>query len=76
LEATHKSKDDLEKLSPREVEVFILLADGMSVKNIAVKLYISPKTVESHKYNILQKLNLSTPTDLTKIAIRKNLINP
>lgn len=76
LEATHKPKDDLEKLSPREVEVFILLADGMSVKNIAVKLYISPKTVESHKYNILQKLNLSTPTDLTKIAIRKNLINP
>jgi DNA-binding NarL/FixJ family response regulator len=69
-EGTHS----LEKLSRREMEVFRLLADGRTIKEIAEKLFISPKTVESHKYNIMQKLQVPTITEMTKIALRKGLI--
>ena len=74
LEETKGSKSGLENLSCRELEVFRLLAGGKPIKEIADELYISPKTVESHKYNILAKLNAHTITDLTKIAIKNKLI--
>ena len=61
-------------LSLREREIFILLAEGLSVKRVSEKLGISPKTVESHKYNIMEKLDLGSVVELTKLAIRKNLI--
>jgi DNA-binding NarL/FixJ family response regulator len=64
----------LEKLSQRELQVFRLLADGKTIKEIAEKLFISPKTVESHKYNIMEKLKVQTLTEMTKIALRKGLI--
>ena len=63
------------KLSKRENEVLPLLADGLSAKKIAERLYISPKTVESHKYSILKKLDLDSVVDLTKLAIKKGLIS-
>jgi DNA-binding NarL/FixJ family response regulator len=63
-----------EKLSTRERQVFTLLADGMSVKATAAKLCISPKTVESHKYNIMEKLHVSSVADLTKKAIEEGVI--
>ena len=75
LEMNQIDKDDFETLSFREQEVFCLLADGKPVKKIGDQLHISPKTVESHKYNIMEKLNVQTMADLTKIAIKKNLIN-
>ena len=68
------NKDLLESLSIREREVFLLLAEGFSIKDISDKLCISSKTVESHKYNIMEKLNVGTIVELTKIGIRKNLI--
>ena len=67
-------QDGLSKLSVREKEVFVLLADGLSIKEIADGLFISPKTVESHKYNIMDKLNVKSLADFTKIAVRKQLI--
>ncbi|MEJ2725914.1 MAG: response regulator transcription factor [Deltaproteobacteria bacterium] len=67
-------KDPFEKLSMRERQVFQLLAEGTPVKRIAEKLDISPKTVESHKYNIMEKLNVNSVAGLTKIAFKKNLI--
>lgn len=67
-------QDGLIRLSLREKEVFPLLADGLSIKEIADRLYISPKTVETHKYNIMEKLEVNSMADLTKIAIKKNLI--
>jgi DNA-binding NarL/FixJ family response regulator len=67
----HTLKDPLSK---REREIFPLLADGTSIKEIAHKLCISPKTVESHKYNIMEKLGANSLTELTKIAIKKKLI--
>lgn len=67
-------KDGIAALSNREKEVFVLLADGLTVKEIAERLYISPKTVESHKYNILDKLDEDSVANLTKIALKKGLI--
>ena len=74
LEGKKTIDDPYESLSRREREVFQLLAEGMNIKNIADKLYISPKTVETHKYNIMEKLQAGSIVDLTKIAIKKNLI--
>jgi DNA-binding NarL/FixJ family response regulator len=62
------------KLSLREKELFPLLADGKPVKEIAKTLGISPKTVETHKYNIMEKLAVNSLAELTKIALRKDLI--
>jgi DNA-binding NarL/FixJ family response regulator len=74
LEKKTTEEDPFNTLSQREKEVFLLLAEGKSVKKIADELFISPKTVESHKYNIMEKLQATSIVDLTKIAIRKNLI--
>lgn len=74
LELGEKVKDRFDRLSLREREVFQLLAEGVSIKAIADQLCISRKTVESHKYNIMEKLNVDTVVDLTKIAIQKGLI--
>lgn len=62
------------KLSRREKEIFIMLADGQSLRMIAEKLHISLKTVEAHKYNICNKLQTSSLSELTKIALRGGLI--
>jgi len=74
LEEKTKTEDPYDILSQREREVFRLLAEGKSIKGIANQLFISPKTVETHKYNIMEKLQATSIVDLTKIAIRKNLI--
>ena len=74
LEEGKSDKNDFESLSQREREIFCLLARGKSIKEIADQLCISPKTVGSHKYNIMGKLHARTMTDLVKIAIKKNLI--
>ena len=74
LEEKSTEEDSFDTLSQREKEVFLLLAEGKGIKKIADELFISPKTVESHKYNIMEKLQTTSIVDLTKIAIRKNLI--
>lgn len=61
-------------LSIREVEIIQNWGNGLSNKEIADKLFISVRTVESHKNHIMQKLNLKTTIDLVKFAIRNNLI--
>ena len=76
LEECGNAKDGFDDLSLREREVFSLLADGRPIKKIAKELFISPKTVESHKYNIMHKLKCRTMGELTKIGIRKNIIKP
>ncbi|MGB0524290.1 MAG: response regulator transcription factor [Flammeovirgaceae bacterium] len=67
--------DDYGKpLSDREIEIIKLLCDGMSAKQIGLELSISPRTVETHKTNILGKLGLSHTIDLVKYAIKQQLI--
>jgi two-component system response regulator NreC len=60
-------------LSNREREVLQLMAEGNSTKQIAVKLHISVKTVETHRRQIMSKLDIHTVAELTKYAIRKGL---
>ena len=62
-------------LSKREIEIIKFWGDGNTNKEIADKLFISTRTVESHKNHIMQKLNFKTSIDLLKFAIRNNLIN-
>jgi DNA-binding NarL/FixJ family response regulator len=60
-------------LSPRERQVLQMIAEGRSTKEIADLLFISVKTVESHRKKIMEKTNLHTVADLTKFAIRRGL---
>ena len=60
-------------LSPREREVLQLVAEGKNMKQIALQLSRSPKTVEMHRRHVMQKLNLYSISELTKYAIRKGL---
>ncbi len=63
-----------QNISPREMEVFKLFAEGMSNREIADKLFISVRTVETHKNNIMRKINLKTTVDLVKFALKNNII--
>ncbi|KOX02311.1 regulator [Streptomyces sp. NRRL B-1140] len=63
-------------LTPREEEVLKLVAEGHSSKEIADLLFISIKTVQRHRANLLQKLGLRDRLDLTRYAIRAGLIEP
>ncbi len=60
-------------LSDREREVLQLMAEGYSTKKIAQKLHISVKTVETHRRQMMSKLDIHTIAELTKYAIRKGL---
>ncbi len=68
-----KSKNN-QQLSKREMEVLQLFAGGMSNRQIAEKLFISVRTVETHKNNIMKKINLKNTVDLVKFAIKNNII--
>ena len=62
------------ELSKREIEIVELFSEGLSYKEIANRLYISTRTVESHKNNILEKLELKTIVDMVKYAIKNGII--
>jgi len=66
--------DPLSSLTQRERMVVQLAAEGMSNAEIAEKLFISPRTAETHRTNLLRKLGLQTQTDLVRFAIRKGMI--
>ena len=66
----------VEVLSEREFDVFMALANGKTVNQIAETLHLSPRTVGTHLYNIKQKLNASNQTELALIAIKSGLMNP
>ncbi|QKG79138.1 response regulator transcription factor [Tenuifilum thalassicum] len=63
------------KLTPREMEILKMVAQGYSNQLIAEKLFISVRTVESHKNHIMQKLELTTVVDLVKYAIKNKIID-
>ena len=64
------------ELSPREREVLQLLAEGKSMKEVAAVLDISPRTVEFHKYRIMELLGVKTTAELVQYAIKHGLIAP
>ena len=63
-------------LTPREEEVLKLIAEGYSGKEIADLLVLSPKTIERHRANLLEKLGMRDRLELTRYAIRTGLIEP
>ncbi|MGA2417247.1 MAG: response regulator transcription factor, partial [Candidatus Sulfotelmatobacter sp.] len=65
---------DLPTLTAREREVTQLLAEGKSSKEVATLLNLSTKTVETHRSNIMRKLNLHSIRDLVVYAIKNNII--
>lgn len=65
-----KSDNPLDQLSDRELEVFELTGKGLSTKEIGEKLHISVKTVESHRANIKDKLQIDTANELMRHAVR------
>jgi len=71
---TSESKEQAITLTKRENEILKLFAEGLSNKEIADKLFISIRTVESHKNNIMQKLELKSTVELIKYAIRNKII--
>jgi DNA-binding NarL/FixJ family response regulator len=64
----------LDGLTSREREVFLLLAEGKSPSEAAKTLFLSPKTVHTHRQHILEKLGLRTTTELIRFALREGLI--
>lgn len=68
---TQRSK--LAALSEREREVLQMLAEGKSTKNTALTLHVSPKTIESNRRRIMEKLDIHSVAELTKYAIREGL---
>ena len=64
-----------DKLTARENEVLQLIAEGKSSKEIGIILFLSSKTVDVHRKNIMNKINLFTIPDLTKYAIKQGITN-
>jgi DNA-binding NarL/FixJ family response regulator len=73
IAADHEAYNDL---SRREKEIFLMLADGRTVKEAAFDLGLSPKTVETYKYRLMRKLHAENVIDLAKLAIRSHLVEP
>ena len=64
-----------EQLSERELEITLMLTKGARVPDIAVYLNISAKTVNTYRYRMFEKLNISTDVELTHLALRNKLIS-
>ena len=61
-------------LSPRQREILLFLAEGFTYKEIGARLHLSVKTVDTHKYNLMRKLNIQSRAGLIRFAIRQRLI--
>lgn len=72
--STEGSVDPLDTLTEREREILILLAQGKSYQEIAQTLFISVKTVDFHRTNLMRKLGLKNRTELVQFAMRRGLI--
>ncbi len=62
-------------LTPREQEVMILIAEGLSSKQVADKLFISPKTAENHRSSIMRKLGLQSTIEMVRYAAKLGIID-
>lgn len=69
-----KDTYQVSQISKREKEIINLIANGLTTKSIAKKLFISPYTVETHRQNILLKLGLKNSAELVKYVIQKGIL--
>ena len=75
LKAESGGLSPVQELSSREREVLKLLAEGKPNRDIAKFLHISPRTVDSHRANILKKLGVNSNAELTQVAIRYGVVS-
>jgi DNA-binding NarL/FixJ family response regulator len=76
VERGGRGQEHFDVLTPRELEVLKLIAEAHTSKEISRQLWISVKTVERHRQNILDKLGMRDRVELTRYAIRRGLIQP
>jgi DNA-binding NarL/FixJ family response regulator len=69
-------KEGLQGLTDREREVLVLIARGLSTKEIATELAIGARTVETHRANLMRKLGVKSVALLTQVAIREGIVPP
>lgn len=65
-----------EKLSQRELQTAMLIANGQKVNDIAAAFSVSPKTVNSYRYRIFEKLNINSDVELTLLVVKHNFLDP
>ena len=75
-QAAREAEQRFERLTPREMEVFDLVATGMTSQMIATKLGISGRTVESYRAQIMEKLQMDSIASIVRLAIRLNRVTP
>ena len=63
-------------LTPRQREVLRLIADGRTMKEVAALLGLSPRTVETHKYQVMEALGVGTTAELVRYALEHGLATP
>jgi DNA-binding NarL/FixJ family response regulator len=73
--ARNGQEDPLESLSAREYQVFSLLIDGVRAKEIAARLELSPKTVDTYRASLMRKLDIHDVPGLVKFAIHREIIS-
>ncbi len=73
MDRSHKREDVFHKLTPRQREILQLVTEGRAAKEIASLLNISPRTVEFHKYRMMEDLGLRTNAELIQFAIKHGL---
>ena len=67
----HATQDDpVQNLSNREIEVFEMIGQGLTVQQIAMRLHLSPKTIETHREKVKQKLNVKSSAELNRHAVQ------
>ena len=66
----------IDLLSERELQVMMMITAGQSVQDISIKLCLSPKTVNSYRYRLFDKLDVSSDVELTHLAIRHGILDP
>jgi DNA-binding NarL/FixJ family response regulator len=71
-----RGEEEFDVLTPRELEVLKLIAEAYTSQQIADALFISIKTVDRHRQNILEKLGMRDRVELTRYAIKRGLIQP
>ena len=74
MQSISGEQDPIHELSAREFEIFRLLAEGLEIDAIATTLNISSKTVSNYQTMIKQKLNINTPVELIRYAIKAGVI--
>ena len=74
LKEHQKSTTQLPELSPREKEILGLIAEGYTNPQIAEKIFLSSFTVDSHRKNLLAKLNVKNTASLIRLAVERKLI--